>query len=146
MFSTRMTAESTMMPKSTAPTDSRLALSPRSTNRMIGEEQGERDVDADEDRAAQIAEEDPLDQEDQQAPEDQVVEHRVRGDARSATTDRSTERASRPGAGSVAVHLRDGRFDLGNHVGGLLGAAHDDDRSDDMSSSWSRPKMPSRGR
>ena len=35
MFSTRITAESTMMPKSTAPIDSRLASSPCSTSMMM---------------------------------------------------------------------------------------------------------------
>ena len=35
MFSTRITAESTMMPKSTAPSDSRLADSPVSTSIMM---------------------------------------------------------------------------------------------------------------
>ncbi len=35
MFSTRITAESTMMPKSTAPTDSRLASSPWQTSMMM---------------------------------------------------------------------------------------------------------------
>jgi hypothetical protein len=35
MFSTRITAESTMIPKSTAPRESRLALSPKSTSRMM---------------------------------------------------------------------------------------------------------------
>jgi hypothetical protein len=45
-----------------------------------GEEQRERNVDADDDGAAQIAEEDPLDEEDQHAAEDQIVQDRMRGD------------------------------------------------------------------
>ena len=80
IFSTRITAESTMMPKSTAPTDSRLALSPLNHQENGGEEQRERDVQPNDDRAAEIAEENPLDQEDQQASENQVVQNRVRGE------------------------------------------------------------------
>ena len=80
MFSTKITAESTMMPKSTAPTDSRLASSPQQHQDDDAEEQRERDVDADDDGAAQVAEEYPLDQEHQEAAEDQVVHHRVGGD------------------------------------------------------------------
>ena len=79
MFSTRITAESTMMPKSTAPIDSRLALSPLQHQQDERKEQRERDVDADDDRAAQVAEEHPLDQEDQQAAEEQVVQYRMGG-------------------------------------------------------------------
>ncbi len=77
MFSTRITAESTMMPKSTAPTDSRLASSPGQHQDDDGEEQRERNVDADDDGAAQIAEKDPLDEKDQQTAEDEIVQDRV---------------------------------------------------------------------
>ena len=45
-----------------------------------GEEQRKRDVQSNDDGAAKITEENPLDQENQQAPENQVVQHRVRGD------------------------------------------------------------------
>src|SRR5579862_2719972 len=44
-----------------------------------GEEQGEGDVQAHDDRAAEIAEKDPLNQEYQEAPENQVVQNRVGG-------------------------------------------------------------------
>ena len=69
-----------MMPKSTAPTDSRFALSPMNHQQNGGEEQRERDVQSNDDRAAEIAEENPLNQEDQHASEDQVVQNRVRGE------------------------------------------------------------------
>ena len=45
-----------------------------------GEEQRKRDVQSNDDRAAQISEKDPLDQKDQQASENQVVQNGVRGD------------------------------------------------------------------
>ena len=80
MFSTRITAESTMMPKSTAPTDSRFALSPMKHQKNGGEKQRERYVQSNDDRAAEIAEKNPLNQEDQQASENQVVQNGVRGD------------------------------------------------------------------
>src|SRR5579872_3086571 len=46
-----------------------------------GKKQGKRDVGADDDGAAQIAEKDPLDEKDEQAAKNQVVQHRMRGDA-----------------------------------------------------------------
>ena len=44
------------------------------------EEQRERDIGADDDGAAQVAEEQPLNEEDQQAAEYQIVQHRCGGD------------------------------------------------------------------
>ena len=79
MFSMIITAESTMIPKSTAPTDSRLASCLQHQD-DDGEKQSERDIGADDDGAAQIAEKHPLNEENQQAAEDQVVQHGVRGD------------------------------------------------------------------
>ena len=69
-----------MMPKSTAPTESRLALSPMHHQQDGGEEQREWNVQAHDDCAAKVAQEDPLDQENQQASEDQVVQDRMRGE------------------------------------------------------------------
>ena len=68
-----MTAASTMMPKSTAPTDNRLASSPRSDEDDDAEEQRERNIGADDDGAAQIAKEQPLNEKNQQAAEDEIV-------------------------------------------------------------------------
>ena len=56
-----------------------------------GKEQRKRDVQPDDDRAAEVAQENPLDQEHQQAPENQIVQNRVRRDARSASRDHKTE-------------------------------------------------------
>ena len=65
MFSTMMTVASTMMPKSMAPIDSRLADSPLSTSITTANREREGDGRRHDQRAAQIAEEQPLDQEDQ---------------------------------------------------------------------------------
>src|SRR5580700_9044794 len=46
-----------------------------------GEEQRERNVGADDDGAAEIAQENPLNEENQQAAEDQIMQHGVSGDA-----------------------------------------------------------------
>ncbi len=75
-----------MMPKSTAPTDSRLALSPCRHEQDDGKEQRKRDVHSDNDRAAEISQENPLDQEDQQASEEQIVQNGMcrDGDQRAA--------------------------------------------------------------
>ena len=77
MFSTRITAASTMMPKSTAPTDSRFASSSAQHQNDDAEEQRERDVGADDDRAAQVAEKYPLNEENQQTAEHEIVQHRA---------------------------------------------------------------------
>src|SRR5271169_3328514 len=46
-----------------------------------GEEQRERNVGADDDGAAQVAEKNPLNEEDQHTTEDQIVQNRMRGNA-----------------------------------------------------------------
>ena len=69
-----------MMPRSIAPTDSRLADSPRSDRDHDGQKQRDRNRRRDDERAAQIAEEHPLDQEDQRDAEQQIVQHGVDGD------------------------------------------------------------------
>ena len=93
-----------------------------------GEEQGEGNVHADDDGAAQVAEEDPLDQEHEQAAEDEVVQHRVRGDVhqRGAVVIGYELHARRQRA--VAVQGGDGRLDARHDVVGVLGASHDHDR------------------
>ena len=105
MFSTRITAESTMMPKSTAPTDNRFASSPSSTRMMMLKNSAKGNIDADDDGAAQVAEKDPLNEEDQQAAEDEVVQHRVGGDRdqHGAVVERNDLHARRQRA--VAVDL-----------------------------------------
>ena len=77
MFSTRITAASTMMPKSTAPTDKQVGVLVVQHQNDDAEEQREWNVGADDDRAAQVAEKYPLNDKDQQAAEDQVVQHRA---------------------------------------------------------------------
>ena len=64
-----------------APTDSRLADSPRIDHDPDGEEQCERNGRADNDGAAQVAEKRPLQQEDQRDSEHHVVQDGSRRDA-----------------------------------------------------------------
>ena len=94
------------------------------------EEQRERDIDADNDGAAQIAEEQPLDEEDQQAAKDEIMQHRPGGDGdqRGAVVERHQFHAGRQAA--VAVDLLDFRADARHHVVGVQRAVHDDDRRD----------------
>ena len=82
-----------MMPKSTAPIDSRLALLTLHHQKNDREEQGEGNVNADDDRAAQIAQEDPLDQEYQQAAEDKIVHDGVGGHRDQRRRGRNRERS-----------------------------------------------------
>ncbi len=65
MFSTMITVASTTRPKSIAPTDSRLADSPRITISPMANDNANGMVSDDDQRAAQVAEEHPLQQEDQ---------------------------------------------------------------------------------
>jgi len=73
--STMITVASTISPKSIAPTDSRLADSPAQHQDDDGEEQRERNRGADDQRAAQVAEEHPLQQNDQDDADHHVVQH-----------------------------------------------------------------------
>src|SRR5579872_435227 len=97
-----------------------------------GKEQGERDVGADDDGAAQIAEKDPLDEKHEQAAKNQVVQHRMRGDAdqRAAIVIRDDLHAGRQA--SVAVEPLDLGLDLGNDVVSVLGPAHHHDGGGDV--------------
>ena len=92
-----------------------------------GKEQRKRDVHPDDDRAAEIAQENPLDQEHQQASENEIVQNGVGGDRdQRAAIIKGNHLDSRRQA-AVAVHPGDFGFDLGQHVGGLLHAAHHHD-------------------
>src|SRR5215469_2868841 len=97
-----------------------------------GEKQCEWNIYANDDGAAQIAEEDPLDEENQQAAEDQVVQHRVRrhSDQRCAVVVRYNLDSGRQAA--VMVEPVNFCFDLGDHDIGLLGSPHDDNRPNNV--------------
>ena len=94
------------------------------------EEQRERDVGADDDRAAQVAEKSPLDQENEQAAEHEVVQHgrRRHGDQGAAVVDRNELHAGRKRP--VAVDLLDLAAHTCGHVVGVQRAVHDHDRRD----------------
>ena len=94
------------------------------------EEQRERDVGADDDGAAQIAEKDPLNEENQHAAENQIMQHRAGGDVDqlSAIVERHQPDAGRQAA--VAVDLGDLGADARDHVVSVQGPIHDDDRLD----------------
>ena len=85
-----------------------------------GEEQRKRNVQPDDDRAAKVAEENPLDQEDQHASENQVVQNRMRGegDQRRTVVKRNNLDSARQTA--VVIQRVDRLLDLGNHVGGFF--------------------------
>ena len=89
-----------------------------------GKEQRERDVQPNDDRAADVAEENPLDEEDEQASEDEVVQDRVSGhcDQRGAIIIGNHRHPRRQTP--IGIHLLDLGPDLWNHVGGPLRAAH----------------------
>ena len=90
----------------------------------------ERNIGADDDGAAQIAEEHPLNEENQHAAEDQIVQHRAGGDVDqlSAVVERHQLDAGRQAA--VAVDLLDFRPHARHHVVGVQRAVHDHDRRD----------------
>ena len=86
-----------MIPKSTAPTDNKLASSSHQHQDDDAEEQRERNVDADDDGAAEIAQKDPLDEEHQSAAEYEIVQYGMRGnvDQRRAIVERHDLHARR---------------------------------------------------
>jgi hypothetical protein len=92
-----------------------------------GKEQREGNVDADDDRASEIAEEYPLNEEDQKAAEDQVVQHGVRGhtDQRAAVVVGNDLNARRQAA--VLVEFLDFGLHLREDVVSVLGAPHHHD-------------------
>ncbi len=96
------------------------------------EEQREGNVDADDDGAAQVAEEDPLDEEHQKTAEDEVVQDRVRRDRheRRAVVERNELHPRRQGP--VAVDLLDLRLDARHDIIGVQGPVHNHDRGDDV--------------
>src|SRR5713101_5199051 len=75
-----MTVESTMMPRSIAPTDSRLADSPRSTVMTTARNSATGIVAATIRAQRRSPRKDPLDQEDQCDAEQQVMQHRLHRD------------------------------------------------------------------
>ena len=112
MFSTMITVASTMMPKSIAPIDSRFADSPRSTRMTTANSSAKGMVADDDQRAAQVAEEQPLDQEDQHDAHHHVVQHGVGGDVDqgAAVVDPLDAHAGRQHVGAVDL------LDLGQHA------------------------------
>src|SRR5580704_4694149 len=97
-----------------------------------GEEQGKGNVDADNDGRAQVAQENPLDQEHQQAAEHQIVQDGTRRHVhqRAAVVVEHHLDAGRQCA--VGVDFLNLCFDLGQHFVGVLGAPHHDDRGRDV--------------
>ena len=102
MFSSTITAPSTMMPKSIAPSESRLAGMPRMLQADEGGQQRQRDDDRDDAGGAQVAEKQVQHDRDQQRAFEQVLEDRVqrRVDQPGAVVVRHD--AARPSAGSLA--------------------------------------------
>ena len=80
MFSTMITDESTMMPKSTAPIDSRLADFAAHVEHREREQQRQRDIDRNDDRRADVVHEHEQDDDDQHHAHQQVFGHGVGGD------------------------------------------------------------------
>src|SRR6516162_3576909 len=79
MFSTMMTLASTMRPKSIAPTDSRLADSPRMTRMPIAKKRAKGMVDDTNEGAAQISQKNPLNEKNQNHAEHQVEQDSMGG-------------------------------------------------------------------
>jgi hypothetical protein len=93
------------------------------------EEQCEWDVDPNYDRASQIAKKDPLNQEDQYAPKDEIVQHGLGGnvDERGAVIER--HQLHPRWEGSIIVDLVDLRPDARYHIISMERAIPYDDSS-----------------
>ncbi len=92
-----------------------------------GKEQRKRDVQPDDDGASQVAQENPLNQEDQKAAKNQVVQDGMGGDRDERPAIIKGDQPDARGQTAVMVHLVDFSRDLGQHVDGLSGPAHDHD-------------------
>ena len=94
---------------------------------MMLKNKRERNIGADDDGAAQIAEEEPLNEENQQTAENEIVHDRAGGDGdqRRAVIERHQFHARRQAA--VGVDLLDLRPHARHHVVGVQRAIHDDD-------------------
>ena len=132
MFSTMMTVASTTRPKSMAPTDSRLADSPRSTMRPIANDSANGIVSGDDHGAAQIAEEHPLQEKDEHDARDHVVQHGAGRDVDqvAAVVDALNADARRQNAAVIdLVHFGLDPLDRRHAFGA---AAHQHDALDDV--------------
>jgi hypothetical protein len=92
------------------------------------EKQRKWNVYADDDRAAQITQEYPLDEEHQQAAEDQILQHGVGGYIHEAGAIVVRHNFDARRQRTVVVHIVDHRTDARHHIVSVIGAAHDDDR------------------
>ena len=96
------------------------------------EEQRERDIGADDERAAQVAEKHPLNEKDQRAPEHEIVQHGRRGNADQGGAIVEGHKLDAGRQCPVAVDLVDFRSHARDDVVGMQRAVHDDDRRDDV--------------
>ena len=100
MFSTITTAPSTTMPKSSAPSESRLAGICLQVETGGGKQQREGNGEHDDDCAAHVAEKEKENDRDQDHSLGQVVQHGVRGEVEQVAAIDEGSDASRPWAES----------------------------------------------
>ena len=127
-----ITVASTMMPKSMAPIDSRFADSPLSTRMTTANSKREGNGGRHDQRAAQVAQEQPLDEEDQHHAHHHVVQHGVGGDVDqdAAVVDALDAHAGRQQVG--AVDPVDLGLDQAQGLHGLGAAPHQHDALHDI--------------
>src|SRR5208337_1038077 len=92
-----------------------------------GEKQGKRYVEADNDGAAQIAQENPLDEKNQQATENEIVQHGVGGHGNQVPAIVKRHDLDPWWQAAVGVHSGDFLFHFRDHVVSMLGAVHHHD-------------------
>src|SRR5258708_468707 len=122
-----ITAESTMMPKATAPSDNRLASSPRSTKMMLAKKSANGIVRADDDGAAQVTQENPLNEENQQTAENQIVQNGMRGQSDQRAAIVIGNNLYSRGQTAIGIQLCDFSLNARNDIVGMLGPPHHDD-------------------
>ena len=145
IFSITITVVSMMMPKSTAPSEIRLAGVPSSMHQRERAEQRQRDIDRRDQRGAQVAQEKQQHQEHQRHPDRQVLEHGMqRGlDQRGAIVIRDDLVTRGQDAGGVEVV--DFGLDALERLQRVAIFAHQDDAGDHVVVGSFMPTMPSRG-
>ena len=133
MFSIMMTVESTTMPKSTAPSEMRFARGAGRDHAAEGDEQRERDVDRRDERGARVC---PRKRksttDDEQHPDEEVLEHGVRRQLHEVAAVVVGHDVHARRQDVVLADVVDALVDAGERRRRLAAVAHEDDALDDV--------------
>ena len=119
-------------PEIDGPERKKIGVLPSQDEDDDAEEKREGDVDADNDRASQVSKKNPLDQEDEEAAEYEVMKHRLRRDIHKTGPVVIRDKPHAWRQGPVRVDFLDLGLDTGNDIVRVKRSVHDQDRRDDV--------------